>query len=92
MSVLSKPYFHDEAKAFEYLESILWADGIVCPHCGTVGGKVYEIKGKSARIGLKTCGECRKQFTVKVGTVFEHGRIPLHKFLQAVFVASSASA
>lgn len=90
MSVLSKPYFHDEAKAFEYLESILWADGIVCPHCGVVGGKVYEIKGKSARIGLKTCGECRKQFTVKVGTVFEHGRIPLHKFLQAVYLMTSS--
>ena len=40
MSVLSRPYFHDEAKAFEYLESILWADGIVCPHCGTIGGRV----------------------------------------------------
>lgn len=90
MSVLSKPYFHNEAAAFEYLESVLWSDGIVCPHCGTVGGKVYEIKGKSARIGLKTCGECRKQFTVKVGTVFEHGRMPLHKMLQAVYLITSS--
>ena len=90
MSVLSKPYFHDEAKAFEYLESVLWADGIVCPHCGVTGGKVYEIKGKSARVGLKTCGECRKQFTVKVGTVFEHGRMPLHKMLQAVYLITSS--
>jgi transposase-like protein len=86
MSVLSKPYFHDEAKAFEYLESILWADGIVCPHCGTVGGRVYELKGKSTRLGLKKCGECRQQFTVKVGTVFEHGRMPLNKMLQAVYL------
>jgi transposase-like protein len=90
VSVLSKTYFHNEAAAFEYLESVLWADGIVCPHCGTVGGKVYEIKGKSARIGLKTCGECRKQFTVKVGTVFEHGRMPLHKMLQAVYLITSS--
>jgi transposase-like protein len=86
MSVLSKPYFHDEAKAFEYLESVLWADGIVCPHCGTVGGRVYELKGKSTRTGLKKCGECRQQFTVKVGTVFEHGRMPLNKMLQAVYL------
>jgi transposase-like protein len=86
MSVLSKPYFHDEAKAFEYLENILWADGIVCPHCGTIGGRVYELKGKSTRIGLKKCGECRQQFTVKVGTVFEHGRMPLNKMLQAVYL------
>jgi transposase-like protein len=90
VSVLSKTYFHNEVAAFEYLESVLWADGIVCPHCGTVGGKVYEIKGKSARVGLKTCGECRKQFTVKVGTVFEHGRMPLHKMLQAVYLITSS--
>lgn len=86
MSVLSKPYFHDEAKAFEYLESILWADGVVCPHCGIIGGRVYELKGKTTRLGLKKCGECRQQFTVKVGTVFEHGRMPLNKMLQAVYL------
>lgn len=90
MSVLSKPYFHDEAKAFEYLESVLWADGIVCPHCGVVGGRVYSLEGKSTRVGLKKCGECRKQFTVKVGTVFEHARMPLHKMLQAVYLMTSS--
>jgi transposase-like protein len=86
MSVLSKPYFHNEAKAFEYLESVLWADGIVCPHCGVIGGRVYKLEGKSTRTGLKKCGECRQQFTVKVGTVFEHGRMPLHKMLQATYL------
>ena len=90
MSVLSKPYFHNETKAFEYLESILWADGIVCPHCGTIGGRVYELKGKSTRLGLKKCGECRQHFTVKVGTVFEHGRMPLNKMLQAVYLMTSS--
>jgi transposase-like protein len=90
MSVLSKPYFHDEVKAFEYLESVLWADGVVCPHCGTVGGRVYELKGKTTRAGLKKCGECRQQFTVKVGTVFEHGRMPLNKMLQAVYLMTSS--
>jgi transposase-like protein len=97
VSVLSKPYFHNEAKAFEYLESILWADGIVCPHCGVVGGRVYKLEGVrgkasakspegAVRQGLKKCGECRQQFTVKVGTVFEHGRMPLNKMLQAVYL------
>ncbi|MBK6708206.1 MAG: IS1595 family transposase [Sphingomonadales bacterium] len=101
MSVLSKPYFHDEAKAFTYLESIIWADGVVCPHCGIVGGRVYDLSnvhGKASkkspegavRHGLKKCGECRKQFTVKVGTVFEHGRMPLHKMLQAVYLMTSS--
>ena len=90
MSVLSRPQFHDEAKAFEFLESVIWADGVVCPHCGIVDGRVYDLSGVrgkpskknpegAIRHGLKKCGECRKQFTVKVGTVFEHARIPLHK-------------
>ncbi|RKQ72246.1 IS1595 family transposase [Oceanibaculum indicum] len=89
MSVLSQPYFHDEASAFAKLEEILWSDGIVCPHCGTVG-KAYEIKGKTTRIGLKKCGACRKQFTVKVGTVFESSHVPLHKWFQAVFLMASS--
>lgn len=89
MSVLSQPYFHDEAAAFAKLEEILWSDGIVCPHCGTVG-KAYEIKGKTTRIGLKKCGACRKQFTVKVGTVFESSHVPLHKWFQAVFLMASS--
>src|SRR5207248_4037796 len=47
------------------------------------------MNGKlGALLCLMKCNkrECRKQFTVKVGTVFEHGRIPLHKMLQAVFL------
>jgi transposase-like protein len=101
MSVLSSPHFHDEAKAFEYLESIVWAAGVSCPHCGVVGGRVYDlagVRGKpsvktpegAVRYGLKKCGECRKQFTVKVGTVFEHARMPLHKMLQAVHLIMSS--
>jgi transposase-like protein len=101
MSVLSSPHFHDEAKAFEYLESIVWADGITCPHCGTVGGRVYDLSGVRSkasaknpegkvRYGLKKCGECRKQFTAKVGTVFEHARLPLTKMLQAVHLMVSS--
>jgi transposase-like protein len=101
MSVLSLPRFHDEAKAFEYLESIVWSDGTVCPHCGIVGGRVYDLTGvrgkpskknpKGAiRYGLKKCGECRKQFTAKVGTVFEDAKIPLHKMLQAVHLMMSS--
>ncbi len=87
MSILSKLPFHDEAAAFEYLEKTLWADGPVCPHCGTIG-TATKLQGKATRMGVWKCNEkeCRKQFTVKVGTVFEHGRIPLHKMLQAVYL------
>lgn len=101
MSVLSRPYFHSEPEAFRHLESIVWAGGVVCPHCGVTGGRVYDLEGVrgskskknpegAIRHGLKKCGECRQQFTVKVGTVFEHGRIPLHKMLQAVYLITSS--
>ncbi len=101
MSVLSSSHFHDEAKAFEYLESIVWADGVTCPHCGVHGGRVYDLSGVRSkpskknpegkvRYGLKKCGECRKQFTAKVGTVFEHARLPLYKMLQAVHLMVSS--
>jgi transposase-like protein len=93
LSKLSKLAFHSEPAAFEYLEATLWPDGAVCPHCGTVG-RATKLQGRNgegkrqARIGLWKCNEkeCRKQFTVKVGTVFEHGRIPLNKMLQAVYL------
>ena len=101
MSVLSSPHFHDEAKAFAFLESIVWANGVTCPQCGVVGGRVYDLAGVRSkpsvknpegvvRHGLKKCGECRKQFTVKVGTVFEHARMPLTKMLQAVHLMVSS--
>jgi transposase-like protein len=86
MSILSKPYFHDEEAAFAHLEAVLWPHGPVCPHCGAMG-RISKIKANTAkrvRVGLHKCGDCGKQFTVKIGTVFEHARIPLHKMLQAV--------
>jgi transposase-like protein len=90
MSILSAPYFHDEAKAFEHLESVLWPDGPVCPHCGTISAKHYDL-GKT-RVGLHKCcsKECRKQFTVRVKTVFESAHLPLHKMLQAVYLICSS--
>jgi transposase-like protein len=92
MSILTKRYFHDEAAAFAHLEGLLWSDGVVCPHCGTVdqAGRLEGVKGKNGkvRLGLWKCyaKECRKQFTVRVGTVFESAHIPLHKCLQAVYL------
>ena len=92
MSVLSRPYFHDEEKAFDVLESVIWADGKACPHCGGVDRitKVKANPAKRIRLGLWRCGDCKKQFTVKVGTVFEHMRLPLNKALQAVYMMTSS--
>jgi transposase-like protein len=86
MSVLSKTYFHDEDAAFAHLESVLWPVAPICPHCGSINAKHYDLS--KTRIGLRKCCEkaCRKQFTVRVGTVFESAHIPLHKTLQAVYL------
>jgi transposase-like protein len=86
MSVLSKPYFHDEEAAFEHLEGVLWPVAPICPHCGSVNANHYDLR--KTRIGLRKCCEkaCRKQFTVRVGTVFESAHTPLHKTLQAVYL------
>jgi transposase-like protein len=92
MSALSRPEFHDEAKAFEHLERIIWGDEVSCPHCGGLE-RITKVKAnveKRIRLGLWRCGDCKKQFTVKVGTVFEHARIPLNKMLQAVYLMTSS--
>ena len=85
MSVLNKPYFHDEAAAFAKLEEIVWPNGPVCPHCGGVE-RIGKLEGQTARPGLRKCYQCRKQFTVKVGTVFESSHVPLHKWFQACYL------
>jgi transposase-like protein len=65
------------------LEAVFWPNGPVCPHCGPVGGKDYDL-GKT-RVGLGKGSDCGKQFTVKVGTVFASAHIPLHKAPQAIY-------
>jgi transposase-like protein len=79
-------YFQDADKAREHLEGLCWPNGKpVCPHCG-VEGDHYQIKGKTTRPGLWKCKDCRKQFSVTVGTVFERSKIPLNLWLQAVYL------
>lgn len=74
-----------EDQAREMIEEIRWSDGIVCPKCGSTKG-AYELHGEAHRKGLYKCKECRKQFTVTVGTIFEGSRIPLNKWLIAIFM------
>ena len=92
MSNLSKAYLHDEAAAYEFVESVLWPDGPVCPHCGGVDriGAVKANPEKRVRHGLKRCGDCKKQFTVKVGTVFEDSKVKLHLWVQAIVLMTAS--
>ena len=83
MADLFAPHFQDADKAREYLEKLRWSNGQVCPHCGVIGDH-YALKGASHRPGLWKCKDCRKQFSVTVGTVFERSKIPLNKWLMAV--------
>src|SRR5918997_3877667 len=84
-SNLSAAHLHDDAAALAYLEAALWPDGPTCPHCGATDG-IYTLKGKSTRPGVRKCGHCRKQFTVTVGTVMERSHVPLHKWVQALYL------
>jgi transposase-like protein len=96
MSVINRPYFQNEKAAFAHLEKTLWNEGVVCPHCGSVDSarRLQGVKDKKGNVrnGLWKCyaKECRKQFTVRVGTVFEDCKIPLHKCLQAVYLMTAS--
>lgn len=92
MSVLSRPYFHNEQAAFAFVESILWPQGPSCPHCGALD-RITSIKPnpeKRVRFGLKKCGHCKGQFTVRMGTIFEESKLPLTKWLQAIYLMCSS--
>lgn len=85
MSILSRPEFHDEAKAYEYVEARIWPTGPVCPHCGGYD-RISKMGGKSTRIGAYKCYQCRKPFTVKVGTIFESSHVKMNIWLQAIYL------
>src|ERR1700730_4011702 len=88
-SILDQLRFKNETAAYAYVESVVWPNGRVCPHCGVID-KSGPLKGKSTRIGTYKCYACRKPFTVKVGTIFEKSHVPLHIWLQAMHLLCSS--
>jgi transposase-like protein len=77
----------DETKARQFVESKLWPNGPVCPHCECK--EVYKLTGTEGsknpvRPGVYKCKACRKQFTVRIGTIFEESKVPLRKWLMAI--------
>jgi transposase-like protein len=88
-SVLSDKHFHNEAAAYAFVEARLWPNGPICPHCGGVD-RISKMGGKSTRIGAYKCYQCRKPFTVKIGTIFEASHVPMRHWLQAIFLMSSS--
>lgn len=88
-SILSAPHFHNEEAAYKYVEERIWPNGPVCVHCGCYQ-RIGKMGGKSTRIGVYKCYDCRKPFTVKVGTIFESSHTPMHVWLQAIFLIASS--
>ena len=85
MQILQDPVFHDEGAAYRHVESILWPDGPICPKCGSLNN-AYRMKGKRARPGLRRCRDCKKDFTVKIGTIFEDSHVKMHQWMQALYL------
>ncbi len=72
--------FPDEQTCINDLTSIRWNKGAYCPHCG--GTKVYHFADNKTH----KCGDCRRRFSIKVGTIFEDSKIALRKWFVAVYL------
>jgi transposase-like protein len=89
MSLLSQRHLQDEAEAYAWVEARIWPEGPVCAHCG---GKerISRMQGKATRAGTYKCYACRKQFTVKIGTIFESSHVKMHIWLQAFYLIAGS--
>jgi transposase-like protein len=86
---LTAKIYTDETAARQHLETLLWPDGPLCPHCGSLDTGT-KLKGKSTRPGVYWCNACQKPYSVTVGTVMEKSHIPLHKWLLATQLLASS--
>ena len=87
---IRNPIFHDDDKAREHLETLLWPTGPVCPRCGVTDDRITKLQGKSTRPGVYKCKDCRKPFSVTVGTVMERSKVPLCKWVLAAQLMMSS--
>lgn len=88
MTALTAPQFTDETAAMAHLEASRWPDGkAVCPHCGSEN--VHKMGGQT-QAGMFLCNDCRDKFTGRTGTVMERSKIPIHKWLLAIHLMSTA--
>ena len=88
-SVLSARVLQDEHAAIAWVEARVWPNGPVCPHCKATD-RIGKMQGNATRVGLWKCYHCRKQFTVKVGTIFEDSHVAMNLWLQAIYLLCSS--
>jgi transposase-like protein len=89
-AILNQPHFKSEQLARQWLENVRWPNGPVCPHCGSISPDHYKLERAAHRPGLYKCKDCREQFTVTVGTVFERSKVKLNVWLQAMHLMCSS--
>ena len=86
-------HFDTDEKARKHMEQVLWRNGIVCPHCKckdpTKFSSIAANRATKVRPGLRYCSNCKRQFTVTIGTIFEGSHIPLRKWLIAWYLLCS---
>ena len=87
--MFAEAYYQDPTAAREKLEELLWPEGPVCPHCGCFGNTT-KLQGQKHREGLYKCNDCRKPFTVTVGTIFERSHIKLHLWFQVAYLMNAS--
>ena len=78
-------YFNTDEKCRQYLEEQRWENEPACPHCGSTNVKRFSTDHKTFKCKEK---ECRKKFTVTVGTIYENTKIPLTKWFLATYILS----
>ena len=98
MNVFEARYQNEDA-AREHLEALMWPNGPFCPHCGSLnakrlpaqlGRKTKAHPDGKIRKGVIQCNDCRQQYTVTVGTVFESSKVGLHKWLYVNHILCSS--
>ena len=82
--------FSNELSAHQYLEGIIWPNGAKCPHCGGTE-RIGKLNGASTRLGTYKCYGCRRSFSVTYGTLFMSSHVPVHKWLQAIYLTDGGT-
>ena len=77
--------FPDEAACAKHFEELRWPDGIICPLCEST-----RYFNRLTRPGIYWCGDCKKQFSVRKGTIYEESRLPLRKWFLAAFLITTS--
>ncbi len=77
--------FPDEQSCIDHLENLRWGAGIVCACCGSTR-KIYKRKSKP---GVYRCADCKKDFSIRKGTIYEESRIPLRQWLIAAWLMTN---